>query len=147
VSFTPLTHEQVAALLVVAMAYDNRNAGDATVMAWTEAAIRAQWRFAEAVEAIHQHYAQSTAFLMPGHVTTLIREARRQPAPFAALPPASPASEETRERVMELVGETFALPRDVKPARRPQDRSAEHAAAVEKARAELDALRERQESA
>lgn len=141
-SYQPMTPDQVAALLVVAMAYDNRKPGDATVAAWTEAALRGRWTFETAVEAIHAHYATSTDFLMPGHITARIRQRYRQPAAFLALPPASPASQETRERVQAMVGERFSLPGDPR-CRRPERKSADHAAAVEAARAELDAVRER----
>lgn len=80
-----MTEYDIRALLVVAMAYDNRKPGEATVAAWQEAAGRGRWSFGEAREAIHQHYAESTEFLMPAHITANIRAARRQPAPVAQL--------------------------------------------------------------
>lgn len=83
----PLTSEEVAALLVVAMAYDNRKPGDATVAAWTEAAHRGKWRFGPAREAIHAHYASSTAFIMPAHITERLKVESRQPPRFGAVPP------------------------------------------------------------
>lgn len=110
-----MTEQEIRQLLAVAMAYDNRKPGDMNVMAWTEAANRGRWSFEAALEAIHAHYAQSTDFLMPAHITTLIRHAMRQPAPFKELPPVEPASEETRARVMELVREVAdktRLPKD-----------------------------------
>lgn len=143
-SYQPMTPDQVAALLVVAMAYDNRKPGDATVAAWTEAALRGRWTFEAAVDAIHAHYSTSTDFLMPGHITARLRQVQRQPAPYLALPAASPACDETRDQVMALVGETFALPRDVATGRRPQPKSAEHTAARNAAKAELEALRAEQ---
>lgn len=146
-NYQPLSQDQVAALVAVAMAYDNRSPGEANLLAWAEAATRARWTFDAAREAIHEHYATSTDFLMPGHVTALIKQARRQPVPFVALPPASPASGETRERVLAFVGERFAMPRDVSGERRPQQRSAERAAAVDAARAELDAIRDQRPEA
>jgi hypothetical protein len=110
-----VTEDQIRALLATAMAYDNRRPGDANVAAWQEAATRARWTFDEAVEAIHAHYATSTDFLMPGHITDRVRASRRQPAPYRPqLEAAAPASEETRARVMAMVGEKFALPTDVK---------------------------------
>jgi hypothetical protein len=100
-----VTEQEIRKLLAVAMAYDNRKPGDMNVMAWTEAANRSRWSFEAALEAIHMHYAQSTEFLMPAHVTTLIRQAMRQPPRFEELPAAEPASEETRARVMDMVAE------------------------------------------
>jgi hypothetical protein len=76
-----LTDNQVRALLAAAMAYDNRKPGAANIAAWTEAAHRGRWPFHDALEAIHEHYARSTDFLMPGHITERLRAERRQPAP------------------------------------------------------------------
>lgn len=85
-SYNPLNRDQVAALLVVAMAYDNRKPGDATVAAWTEAAHRGKWRFGPAREAIHAHYASSTAFIMPGHITDRLKVESRFPPRYGQEP-------------------------------------------------------------
>jgi hypothetical protein len=136
---------EVRALLAVATCYDNRRAGEAAVSAWTEAARRGRWTFDAAVEAIHEHYATSTEFLMPGHITAAIRARMRQPAPvghvMAELEAAAPASEETRKRFAELIRGRFAMPRGVRRERRAQRRSAEDVQARERARRELDAVR------
>lgn len=113
-----MTEDEIRGLLAAAMAYDNRRPGDANVAAWMEAAARARWTFAEALEAIHAHYATSTAFLMPGHITELIRAGRRQPATYRELDAASPASVEHRERMKALIGDHFALPKDVRQSGR-----------------------------
>lgn len=84
-----LTDPQVRALLAAAMSYDNRKPGNANVAAWTEAATRGRWTFDAALDAIHAHYAASTDFLMPGHITQRIKaEVRYAPNPDrpAALP-------------------------------------------------------------
>jgi hypothetical protein len=107
-----VTEDEVRGLLAAAMAYDNRRPGDANVAAWLEAATRAHWTFDAALEAIHGHYATSTAFLMPGHITERIRVERRQPTPYRELGPAEPASVETRERMRDLISDHFAMPRD-----------------------------------
>lgn len=114
-----MTEDEIRGLLAAAMAYDNRRPGDANVAAWMEAAVRAKWTFREALDAVHAHYATSTVFLMPGHITERLRVERRQPAPYTALLPAEPASDETRARMKDLIGEHFALPKD---ARRPLPR-------------------------
>lgn len=79
----PLTIDQVKALWAVAMSYDNRKLpGDANLSAWSEASSRGRWTFPAAVNAIHEHYSQTTDFLMPGHITQLIRSDMRQPPPL-----------------------------------------------------------------
>jgi hypothetical protein len=104
-----LTDDQIRALLTVAMGYDNRRPGDLNVAAWREASTRGRWTFDAAVEAIHAHYAESTDFLMPGHITKRVRGG--QPPRHVALPPSEPASEETRSRIMQLVGNFGRLPK------------------------------------
>lgn len=74
---TGLTDREVRHLLAVTMSYDNRKPSDAAVLAWGEAASRGRWTFDEAVEAVHEHYVRSNEFLMPAHITALVR-ARRQ---------------------------------------------------------------------
>ncbi|MBF6133492.1 hypothetical protein IU501_10825 [Nocardia otitidiscaviarum] len=63
-------------LLQVVAAYDGRDIDSAAIAAWTEAARRQRWTFAEAADAVHQHYSAQTAWIMPGHVTQLIRRDR-----------------------------------------------------------------------
>ncbi|MEU4075450.1 hypothetical protein, partial [Streptomyces parvus] len=75
-----MTDDQVRDLLVVIVGYDRRASLDAaTVTAWTEAARRAGWRHAEAVEAVRAHYDQSRDVLLPAMVTERIRATRRLP--------------------------------------------------------------------
>lgn len=98
-----MTEDQVRKLLVVAMSYDNRKMpGEANVMAWCEAARRGRWTFESALDAIHSHYAEDTAFLMPGHITARVRKARQLQPPVERLaieaPPAEP------ERIRSIMG-------------------------------------------
>jgi hypothetical protein len=98
-----VTEDEVRKLLVVAMSYDNRKMpGQANVMAWCEAATRGRWTFTSALDAVHAHYSEDTAFLMPGHVTARIRKARAlQPAVqrlAIEAPPAEP------ERIRSIIG-------------------------------------------
>lgn len=72
-----ITDPEVRRLLGAVMAYDNRKPGEANVLAWSEAARRGRWTFAEALEAIHAHYAERGDWLMPGMVTQAIRTARQ----------------------------------------------------------------------
>lgn len=77
-----MNEDQVKALLVLAMSYDNRKMpGQANVVAWVEASERGRWTFESAREAILAHYAEETAFIMPGHITARVRKQR------AVLPP------------------------------------------------------------
>jgi hypothetical protein len=78
-----ITTNGVVDLLSAVTAYDNRNATPATILAWTEAGNRARWTYQEALDAVHAHYAESTEFVMPAHVTARIR-ARRQDAALRA---------------------------------------------------------------
>lgn len=93
----PMTTDEVIDLLSAMIAYDNRNPGESNVAAWRRAAEIGRWTLDEALDALDHHYVSSTEFVMPGHLTPLIRQARRdahersvtemyrQPAP-ASLP-------------------------------------------------------------
>lgn len=114
-----MNEQEIRAVLAVAMAYDNRKPGAANIAAWLEAADRGRWTFEAAVEAVHEHYARSTEFLMPGHVTAAVRARMQLPAPaseaVAHLEASSPATEETRQRVMDQIrrfAEKFKPPKD-----------------------------------
>ena len=135
-----MTELEIRTLLAAAVAYDNRRPSQANIAAWCEAANRAGWTFPAALDAIHAHYAESTAFLMPGHITTRLAERSARdtdwPPPYAALPAAQPADETTRRRIMAMVGDRFRAP--VRRHRAPAPHSAEHVRAREAARAELD---------
>ena len=155
-----MTEDEVRLVLATAMAYDNRKPGQAAVLAWIEASERAGWTLDEAHDAVHEHYATSAAWLMPGHITALI-QARRNP-PRKALPadstpirevlPAAdkpPASEEAREaakaflarfpQFTKIVGSTDDKPKPRRRARTAADIERRRAAA-----AELDRVRRRQ---
>ena len=98
-----MNRNEIIDLLSVAAAYDRRTIGEADILAWSESARRAGWVTAKAVDAIHEHYAQTSKWIMPGHVTERIRLASRQPAPadeVLALNAAPPASAERRAELM-----------------------------------------------
>lgn len=101
----PMTRDEVLDLLSVAIAYDNRRPDEAQVVAWEEAARRGRWTFGEAREALLDHYARTTDFVMPGHITEALRVRRSAPPPArAALPAAPPASRERVAAVVAAVG-------------------------------------------
>lgn len=137
---------EVRRLLAAAMAYDNRKPGQAAVLAWGEAADRGRWSFEAALEAVHCHYAESTEFLMPGHITQRLRTGRRADAEqFRALPGPAPASEKARSKAMEMIRSfagNFGLPREARTARPPMSAAEREAARVEleRRRPDLDRL-------
>lgn len=100
-----MSEAQIRALYAVAVAYDNRKGSEANITAWLEQAERNRWTFDEAREAIHEHYATSTEFLMPAHITAIIRRERNHPPTVdqpRQLPPAPPADP---QRIRALIGE------------------------------------------
>lgn len=104
-----MNDEQIRRLLVAAMAYDNRKTpGEANVLAWSEAARRGRWSFEAALDAIHAHYAEDTAFVMPGHITARIRKARQlQPAVQRLEIEAPPAQPETIRSIVASVAKAL----------------------------------------
>lgn len=97
-----MNRNQIIDLLTAASAYDRRTIGEGDVHAWSEAARRAGWTFDRALNALHDHFATTSQWLMPGHITERLRLASRQPAPadqVLALEKA-PASAERRAELM-----------------------------------------------
>lgn len=111
-----MDRDQVINLMSVITAYDNRNAGVANVLVWTEAARRGRWSNSEAEDAVHQHYLASTDFLMPAHVGTLIRAKRqdaalRQTAAELGATSALPERPEVR-RAIDTAAEAWLMDRN-----------------------------------
>jgi len=98
-----MNRDDVVDLLSAITAYDNRNATQATVAAWSMAADIGRWTLEEALGAVHAHYAESTEFLMPGHVTERIRSDRQDAAlrKRAALA-AAPVDPQVAERIASI---------------------------------------------
>jgi hypothetical protein len=92
-----VTEDEIRRVYAIAMAYDNRKLSEANITAWWEQAERNRWTFDDAREAIHTHHCESTEYLMPAHITAIIRRKRQQQPPVAeaialpAAPPAQPA--------------------------------------------------------
>lgn len=102
-----MNEDEVRALLAVAMGYDNRRPGDLNVAAWREASERGRWTLGEAVNAAHEHYAVSSDFLMPAHITDRIRAERRH-APLPAERQIETAPPAEQERIRSAVAEIAA---------------------------------------
>lgn len=101
-----MTEQEIRSLLAVAMAYDNRKPGEATIAAWQEAAHRGRWGFDDAVEAVHAHFAESTEWLMPAHITQRLRAMRSGPvaaAELLALPAGAPTAPERVRSIVDAV--------------------------------------------
>src|ERR1044072_1382416 len=98
-----MNRDDVVDLLSAITAYDNRNATQATVAAWSMAADIGRGTLEEALGAVHAHYAESTEFLMPGHVTERIRSDRQDAAlrKRAALA-AAPVDPQVAERIASI---------------------------------------------
>jgi hypothetical protein len=128
-----LSRDQVIELLQLAAAGDKRTIGEADVAMWSDAARIGRWAVRVfdresgewawtnqvALDAIRNHFARATTYLLPGHITEYVAAWRRQPQPVseavAHLEAAPPASEETRERAMEQIrrfAEKFKPPED-----------------------------------
>lgn len=118
-----MTEDEVIGLLQVAAMYDHRNIGQTEITAWSDAAGRGRWTADAAQDAIRRHYATSTAYLMPGHVTELLRAERRQPEAYGdrrALP-RPPLSPETIQRGVDGVFAALAAKRALKDGTDPAD--------------------------
>jgi hypothetical protein len=107
-----MSRDEIRQLLAIVASYDNRKVGTSMVEAWHETARRCRWTYAEAAEAVHAHYAEQTAYVMPGAITDRIRSARRYSRP--ALPTRSnpPASAEHRARMRSWVATQLGWRRD-----------------------------------
>ena len=102
-----LTQDQIVDLLTAISAYDNRKPNPASVMAWGKAAELGRWTLAEAFDAVHWHFASSTEYLMPAHITALVKAHRQDQAMRAealALE-AAPVDPVAAERVNIIVDE------------------------------------------
>lgn len=113
-----MTEDDVIDLLSVITAYDKRNTGASEINAWAEAARRGRWTLHEAVEAVHEHFASSTEYLMPGHVNQRLRAARSQPPRSTALPQATPqvAEDDHVRRVAQWLADRLSAERQSRPA-------------------------------
>lgn len=75
-----MTHNEIVDLLTVISAYDNRKPNPAAVLAWGKAAELGRWTFLEATDAVHAHFSEDPAYLMPAHITVRVKAARQDRA-------------------------------------------------------------------
>lgn len=74
-----MNQHEVTQLLAIASAHDNREISQASVAAWSDSATRARWTYDEAAEAIKDYYTKTTSerpWIMPSHITHMIRAER-----------------------------------------------------------------------
>lgn len=115
-----MNETEIRTVYAVAMAYDNRKLSEANITAWWEQAIRNRWTLDDAREAIHEHHRTSTDFLMPAHITAIIRASRRQPQRFdrAQLPAAPPAPDSRVQSILTELAHRLRWNRGVSQSRR-----------------------------
>ena len=108
-----MTPDETALVLTKAAAFDQRTIGEADVMAWYS--VLEDVPVDDALQAVSDHYRESTSRLWPADVRRLAAEidhkrrgAERQRQLEAAEPPALPAAPADPERVKELVREVVA---------------------------------------
>ncbi|MGW5686490.1 hypothetical protein [Nonomuraea sp. NPDC003754] len=80
--------DQLGQVLQYIAAADRRTLGKADLVVWGDAI--GDLRFEDVMEAVRQHYRDSTVFLMPAHVRQAVRKARHDRA-SRAVPVAPPA--------------------------------------------------------
>lgn len=73
-----ISKRDVAKLLALAAAYDQRTVGAADIDAWHQVATAARWRPTDAARAVIEHYTTETDRVMPAHISRRIRERREQ---------------------------------------------------------------------
>lgn len=132
--------QQTAAVLAKAAAVDNRDVGQAAVMAWHE--IIGDLDLAECLEAVARHRRDSPGvYLEPGHVRRIakvIRDENRKGDVIRALPavPQNPAGAERVRQVLAELAAKRAMP-ELGIEKPPPTRSESiHERALARARAE-----------
>lgn len=109
-----MNRAEVATLLALAAARDRRTVGQADVAAWFEDLCDLQ--FADAKEALGEHFRESMDWLMPAHIRArarVIRDRRRNPAEIRELPSRFEPDEERAARVragIAMCVEALSLP-------------------------------------
>lgn len=116
-----MTWNEIVDVLKLATVYDHGQRDESDVMGWLHVAQISGWKADEAKTAVVKHFAVSDKYLMPAHVGDIIRAQRRQPMPLdlPALPPASPASQAHRRRLIAGLADRLRWqhrPRDTQPA-------------------------------
>ena len=80
--------DQLTMLLARIQVLDNRQVDELTIQAWQP--LMDAVDYGDAVEAVNRHFAESTEYLKPAHITRLIRDKRRA-LEGGTMSPAAPA--------------------------------------------------------
>lgn len=75
-----MTHDEVVDLLTAISAYDKRKPDRASILAWGKSAELGRWTLPEALDAVHWHFSENPAYLMPAHVTARVKTVRQDRA-------------------------------------------------------------------
>lgn len=102
-----MNHNEVVDLLTAISAYDNRKPNPASVLAWGKASELGRWTLPEALDAVHAHFSEDPAYLMPAHVTARIKASRQDRAmrEEALAIEAAPVDPVAADRINRIVGE------------------------------------------
>lgn len=102
-----MTRDQVVDLLTAISAYDKRKPDAASILAWGKSAELGRWTLPEALEAVHEHFANETAYLMPAHITARVKASRQDRAmrEEALALEAAPSDPATAARITAVVEE------------------------------------------
>lgn len=71
-----MTPREAAVLLTKLAAYDNRQPSEAAARAWAEVLIDVDLQ--EALDAVPEHFRQSTDWVMPAHILRIVEDHRRE---------------------------------------------------------------------
>jgi hypothetical protein len=84
-----MTLAEIAKLLGLIAGFDRRTTGPADDLAWLAVAEAAGWTYPLAERAVVEHFAHSTEWLKPAHITQRIDEAKRAVRAAFQIPPHS----------------------------------------------------------
>lgn len=88
--------QESATLVAVIAAYDNRTSDETTDQVWQHALDDVP--LPDAVEAVHAHFRESTAWLMPAEIRARVKAARRARLAAAGPPDIPPGLDQAAER-------------------------------------------------
>ena len=80
--------KETARLLALCASYDRRKVGEADILAWHR--IIGDLPFGDCEQAVLEHYAETSDWIMPAHIRTRVKETRRQRIFDAGIPAPPP---------------------------------------------------------
>jgi len=109
-----MNDQELRAFIAEIVKFDNRKISQAMILSWGDIAHFGHWTYAEAMEALTWHAANSTEWLMPAHINLRIKDQRQMPVRPAELPQIArkpPAAPETIKTVMRELRERMGWPK------------------------------------